>query len=307
MGVRMIVGRPKLLLSFPRSGTDWFCGIVSESPELYYYREYFNPICNSERAGILRERFGDETFESYHNIMADWTLDELAPVVENTWTADPFNMTKENYLAIKAEHFVERCDTVCLIRNMSHTFPTSNPDYIIPILSSFMASGGYKHSFLANQLNELRSLYSFIPVASMHEAGILAYIVHHYLLLAVCRKFVVPIIRYEDLMLQTQARLETKLRCVERFGVDVSRLTQRLIETRASDPEETLARRRHGFWSLPKVSWLDRVIRFLADLSPELKTDFELYLEPAPAGEGSPQREMAPLRVVPSPRMSATV
>lgn len=273
--------RPNLLIAFPRSGTDWFCGAINVNPSIRYFREYFNPLCNPAKAPTLSLCFGDETLEHYHSIMADRPRSEIEPIVWRTWADDKFNTTKENYLAIKAEYFVDRFDTICLIRNLSHTFPTSRPEYIVPILSSFMASGGYQNSFLARQLNELRSFVSHIQIRGIHEAGVMAYLVHHYLLLAVCRTFRVPIVTYESLMVEPASTLETRLACLDRFEIDVPLTVKRLIETRAESGDTMLARRRKSFHDLPAIPWIERTVRFLGDLSPEFGPDIESYLVPA--------------------------
>lgn len=277
--------RPNLVVSFPRSGTDFLCGAIAEDPAIRYFREYFNPCCNPDRAGELALCFGDETLEHHLKLMNDPPAELLAEVVGRSWTLDGFNTTKENYLASKLEFFVERFETVCLVRNAAHTFPTSRPDYIAPILWSFQSAGPYRHSFMARELNELRLFISSVALSNVGNVLLFAYFIHHVALLAACRRFGIPVVRYEDILLGTEETLNAHLAPFTRFGIDIPALSQRLAATRFESPAHSLSQRRWRFWSTVDTRLVDRMIRFLCDLMPAVANDIESLLRPMEPGE----------------------
>lgn len=276
--------RPNLVVSFPRSGTDFLCSAIAEDRAIRYFREYFNPCCNPERAGELARCFGDETLSNHLMLMSDPSSDILDETIGRTWARDGFNTTKENYLASKLEFFVGHFETVCLVRNAAHTFPTSRPDYIAPILWAFQSAGPYRRSFIARELNELRHFISCVALNDVGDVLLCAYFIHHFALLAACRRFGVPVVRYEDILLGTETTLGAHLAPFARFGIDIPALSQRLLATRFPSPAHSLAQRRWRFWSSVDTRLVDRMVRFLCTLMPMIADDIENYLRPIEPG-----------------------
>jgi len=228
---------------------------------------------------ILEGIFGDETFERYADIMTEIDSDTFSRVMERSWKSDEFNTTKENYSATKLVHFLPDFNIAMLIRKLLHTFPTSRPDYIVPILNSFLISGPYRTVPLANELNELRRYLLHFPVRSYHEAGILAYVVHHYILADGAFRHKLPVIQYDDLVTKNGTELENAVQCLETFGIEIPRLSAEITRKR-SENFTTLGAREAKFFSLCDDRFtknLEKIRDFILELSPHLLPTFERY------------------------------
>lgn len=269
-----------LIISFPRSGTDFFCSNLEKDEKIRYYREYFNPICNRPVAETLFRGFGCEGVGAFYNILNECDEAVFDQIVEATWKKTRLNTTKENFSATKLGFFVKSFNTVCLIRNMSHTFPTSQPAYIEPIHVSFMCAGDYSKIFLADELNALKEFIRHIKVTDSTEAGILGYLVQHYILVTSCRRYDIPIIRYEDLVVKSGNDLAAYLACVGRFGVDVAALARRLEQNRKEGGDDMLAKRRSRFAPYLERPWIDTIIGIMKALSPGDAAAIERHLTP---------------------------
>jgi hypothetical protein len=134
-----------------------------------------------------------------------------------------------------------------------------------------MMAGTYRHFFLARQLNELRLFLVSLSVSNVTEAGFLAYVVQHYVLLAAAESFAIPLIRFEDLALSEPASLTEKLACMSGFNVEPPALAKALISSRMPNVADKMRARREGFLHTSAPSWLEKVFAFLWQLSPELR------------------------------------
>jgi hypothetical protein len=261
-------------MSSPRSGTDFLCESFMGQETVRYYREYFNPICNGSRAPALLRGFGDERFEFSGRIMTEISNDAFLSILADTWSNDGYNTTKENFSAVKLHHFVPLFNVVILIRKIQHTFPTSRPEYIAPIATSFMFCGPYRSIPLAMELNEVRRFMTNLSFLDPQELSLAAYAVQHFILIDAAARFDIPVIRYENMITKSGADLESALRGLEDFGIAIPPLA-RVIESRRSLQDEGLAKRHQRFHQHGYGSKVDRLCRFIIETSPHLRAGLE--------------------------------
>ncbi len=245
-----------------------------EQETIRYYREYFNPICNEPRAPALLRGFGDERFEFFSRIMTEISSDAFLSILADTWTHDDYNTTKENFSAVKLHHFVPLFNIVILIRKIQHTFPTSRPEYIAPIATSFMFSGPYRSVPLAMELNEVRRFMTNLSFTDPQELSLAAYAVQHFILVDAGARFGIPIIRYEDMIMKSGPALEGVLRGLEFFDIDVPVLA-RVIEHKRVLHDTDLDVRHQRFHQLGYGRKIDRLCRFLIETAPHLRAGLE--------------------------------
>jgi hypothetical protein len=272
-------GKPfNALISFPRSGTDFFCTALAADPRIRYFREYFNPICNPKRDAALRAFFGDERLSHYLSIMTEISTDDFARVLDETWLRDGHNTTKENFSATKFAHFAQRFNVIVQARKVYHTFPTSRPDFIVPILNGFMLAGSYKTLMLSRELNELRRFIAAdITVQSVHHAGVLAHIVQHYILLSEAERFGAPVLAYEDLALKSGTDLAAALACLTLFDADPAGVARALDAGRKAR-KTNLAERRARFRRECDVAWCETPLAFIRGLTPGIARALSAYV-----------------------------
>ena len=278
------------VISFPRSGTDFFCEALIRDRRIRYFREYFNPLCNPKREAALREGFGDERIGTYLNIMREMTAEDFDAALAKTWLVDRYNTTKENFSATRFEHFARHFNLIVLTRKLYHTFPTSRPDFIVPILNSFVLAGEYRQVAPARELNELqRYILKDVRVRDQCHAGVLAYIVQHFVLLFEADRLQTPIIAYEDLIRLEGAALEQTLSSLAGFGADPRIVAAALQKARAKKKHRTdLAARRSRFFREHREEWYAGPLRFVRDLSPGLGALFQrTVFDPAEAGSNT--------------------
>jgi hypothetical protein len=266
------------VISFPRSGTDFLCSCLAVGAEIKYFREYFNPICNETRSTTLVGAFGDERIEHYTDIMNEIDGEKFSRVLEHSWRIDGYNTTKENFSATKIDRFLAYFNVVILIRKLFNTFPTTLPSAIVPIFNSFMISGPYRAIPLANELNELRMYLMHFPVRNHHEAGILAYIIQHYILIDSAQRNGLSIISYEDLVAKSGRRLKDALQGLGIFGIDIPLLSQEIINKRSQNVNFSDRKRNFlGVCSIRFLANLRNIVDFVLSLSPHLEPTFESY------------------------------
>jgi hypothetical protein len=242
------------IISFPRSGTDFFCDSLKTDPNIKYFREYFNPVCNSKREDALVPFFGDESIANYMHIMKEIDDTSFSSVMDKSWKLDQFNTTKENFSASKIDHFDRYFNVIMLARSLYHTFPTSKPEYIVPIYNSFMISNPYKMISIASEMNELRSFMSYISIENFHQAGIAAYMIQHYALFLESSRLNISVISYEDIMEQDGPELETTLQPVIQFGANPAKLAAALKMNQGKSSID-LGRRRDRFCKIFPDQW----------------------------------------------------
>jgi hypothetical protein len=274
------------IISFPRSGTDFFCEALTRDRHIRYFREYFNPLCNPKRESQLSAHFGDERTQTHLNIMREIAAEDFDATLANTWRADRYNTTKENFSATRVAHFARHFNIVMLTRRLYHTFPTSRPDFIVPIFHSFLLAGEYRSIAPARELNELRHyLCKDVHVADYRHAGILAYIVQHYILLFEAARMAAPVIVYEDLIALPRPALEQALACLTNFGAAPATVAAALEKSRTKKKHRTdLAARRARFFAEHREDWYAGPLRFVLGLSPDLAPLFARHVfDPAEA------------------------
>lgn len=264
-----------MLMSFPRSGTDFFCAALCHDTTVKYFREYFNPVCNPRRAAVLGDCFGDERDTHVAGIMRETSCHALRNVFQTTWQQDGFNTTKENYSALKVGFFVERFNMIMLMRKPSHTIPSSVPHYLVAILQSFLGAADYTHLPLAQELNELRRFLCRTRVQNVAHACLLAYLVQHFVLLHWACAQAIPILFYEDLLTDPPEALRARLGCLELFDVNPDYVTDHLVRTRPAHPTTYLAARSAQFHAAIKSEWRDVLVEFLIGLSPGIAPGLE--------------------------------
>ena len=266
------------VISFPRSGTDYLCTALTSDKRIRYFREYFNPICNKKRDAILRKYFGDERLLMHFNIMNEIDRVDFDDVMRRSWLLDSYNTTKENFSATKYVHFAEQFNLIVLVRKLYHTFPTSRPDYIVPILNSFMIAGPYRSLAQSRELNELRTFIARdVAVHNEHHAGILAHIIQHYVLLFEAERHRTPIVTYEELVQKDGADLDRTISCLTRFGVDPTRVANALRKARKKLRVE-LGARRQRFLRECSPDWYVKPLQFVLQQSPQLSDAFQAYI-----------------------------
>lgn len=222
-----------IVISFPRSGTDFLSRALVMDSRVRYFREYFNPLCNKDREQALSVCFGDERPTHFLKIMSESPAHVIDQVLSMTWQKDRFNFTKENFSALKLEHLQTRFTTVILIRRLCHTFPTRHPEFIVPILSSFLMAPRYREVPLSAELNELRDfLTRDVAITDVQQACALAYLVHHYILLDAAQRHDIPILEYEDLVTASENRLREAILPLNVFGLDLQKVADGLIADR---------------------------------------------------------------------------
>jgi hypothetical protein len=131
--------KPKMLLSLPGQGSDFFIGcIVDANINLKYTREFFNPACASiEHKNQIEQAFGceynpDKIFVNKHNT--------LEYIFQNTWNKTDLNIAKEVFGFAKVSFYKKHFDLFCLYRNRSCTFPTSRAEYLISIFDFLISN-----------------------------------------------------------------------------------------------------------------------------------------------------------------------
>jgi hypothetical protein len=226
----------------------------------------------------LRAFFGDERLSHYLGIMTEISTDDFARVLDETWLRDGHNTTKENFSATKFAHFAQRFNVIVQARKVYHTFPTSRPDFIVPILNGFMLAGPYKTLMLSHELNELRRFIAAdITVQNVHHAGVLAHIVQHYILLSEAERFGAPVLAYEDLALKSGTDLAAALACLTLFDADPAGVARALDAGRKAR-KTNLAERRARFRRECDVAWCETPLAFIRDLTPGIAHALSAYV-----------------------------
>ncbi len=115
--------RPLLLISTPRSGSDWFADRCLRWQAPGYFREYFNPVTNFARSAVLRLAFGSEV--DWQNLAVPWEYqaDLCEYVYQATWVLDGYRHAKENYAAFKVGFLRRHFDCFALIGHRRQIFP----------------------------------------------------------------------------------------------------------------------------------------------------------------------------------------
>jgi len=183
-----------MLFSFPRQGTDFFMDcLISSNSNLKYYREFFNPICAVPKyTKKISEAFGSEN--NYKKIFF-YNEDLLEGVYSDTWKLENFNITKEVFSFSKIYFFKKHFELFALYRSRRNTFPTSRPDFILPIFNSFIEEN-YFHFEVKNEIKNYLKTFFFNNI----EKQVLSHIFCWFLQFHEIQKSEIKLIQYYPLM-----------------------------------------------------------------------------------------------------------
>lgn len=225
--------RPILLISTPRSGSDWFANncLLWEMPE--YFREYFNPICNFYHCAALRQAFGSEV--DWANFAVPWECQEISCeyIYGITWAREPYRITKENYGAFKIGFFRRHFDCFALIGHRSHTFPGGSR----PRSTEYW----WERIFLSLEFNRHLLDDDIVRLIDRATAGrpdprrrvVAAQVIATYQTVRECRRYGIPIIEYRRLVSLPSAP-EVSEYLADKLPAPVRQdgLADRVVETR---------------------------------------------------------------------------
>lgn len=186
-----------MLLSAPNNGSDWLVETILESQEnLSYYREFFNPITNEEYMDDLKSSFGCEN--EFFSKIATLNENMCEKTYCNTWQKETYNFTKENYSAYKVSFFAQKFKCFALIRDVKNSFPPSRDEVYNWYNAIYKSMIGANHKKLIDFMN---SNFSF------DEKMALAYVAYQNVLIEECQKNNIPILKWENLMLDYSTTL----------------------------------------------------------------------------------------------------
>lgn len=199
--------KPFMLLSCPKQGTDFFVkSLISSNQKVIYHREYFNPLCNTDRYNLLSESFGD----SHHNEDKLWSFDCNLDAAYNAWLNDGNNFTKENYLVTKLDYFAEKFDMCFLYRSRFHTFPSSKPEFIEVLLDSFLKTNITKWPRYADTFSRLQA-YLLSKEYTSQVKPVIAHTLHWYFAFKEASRLSIPVIDFDYVMLQDEENINQAL------------------------------------------------------------------------------------------------
>ena len=229
-----------VLLSCPRSGTDWFMDALTISNNnISYFREFFNPLTSEFKyRELISTRFGSEFHPD--NIVFPHSIESLEKIYNSTWEVEPYNTTKEVFSGWKVDFYIKYFDMAFLIRSPLYTFPGGTLytiAYNRPIY--FAVANNIKH-----MEDDLLKLFFNLNANLINDCDILlqqsaiGYIIQNAKLLKEAKKHNIKVIRYESLISMTVYQMIPYLeeRMPNRFNIE--ELSVRLVHTkRIRQPE----------------------------------------------------------------------
>ena len=189
-----------MLLSTPRSGSDWFVKDPLRWMAPDYFREYFNPTTNFVRSAILRLAFGSEN--DWQNLALPWECqaDLCEYVRQVTWCLDPYRYAKENYSAFKIGFFVKHFDCFALIGQRKHTFPGgSQPRCTEHWWLRYFQSLEFNRDLLEPEIARFVNHAIGSPL-DLRRKMIAAHLIATYQTVRECVRYQIPIIEYRRLL-----------------------------------------------------------------------------------------------------------
>jgi hypothetical protein len=226
--------RPIALLALPNTGTDWLVDLIlRQNSQLHYYREFFNPICNSKYEDVLGRAFGCETLDSYEMIARPQCPYE--DVYQYTWAREDYNFTKENYSAFKAHWFVQRFRCFVLNRRIELSLPGGR----LPVKTWYSALYWSLVRNRASLEKDVRALVDFAVAEAdtVNKRQVAAYTIYYYQLLQEAKKYGLPVVDYDDLLTQPVDELAGKLHGLPGV-VDAGQLARDICTTRRHCPRD---------------------------------------------------------------------
>ena len=192
--------RPILLISTPRSGSDWFADVCLQWRAPDYFREYFNPVTNFPHGAILRHAFGSEG--DWANIAVPWECQEdlCEFVLQATWHRDTYRYAKENYAAFKIGFFRKHFDCFALIGNRKSTFPGgSQPHSTEYWWLRYFQSLEFNRDLIGEDVARLIDRALAGPL-DLHRKMVASQVIATYQTLVECRRYDIPILEYRRII-----------------------------------------------------------------------------------------------------------
>jgi hypothetical protein len=220
-----------MLLGLPNTGTDWLCDqICLSNPELKYYREFFNPVCNESYAEILNQGFGCEINEDVENaiemLAKKISFEDYQKIYNLSWAKEKFNFTKENYSAFKAEHHIKFFDCIILHREYEICFPPKRKE-VLPWYQSMYFSLLYNFEDLNEEhrikLNATKN-NTKLKYKITHE-------IYYSILFKFAKQYSVPIIDWKNLVTKDEKDLKDEFNKFKGL-LDTNNLIFRILDTR---------------------------------------------------------------------------
>lgn len=217
-----------ILLSLPNMGTDWLAEKYAQhNPSLKYFREFFNPITNQEYLDVLGTAFGSEMVSNHKNI-ADPNV-PIEEVFQATWMKTNHNFTKENYSPFRLEFFSKEFKCFVLLRKTELVFPPSRWEVVAWYDAIW-------NSLTANKTNLEPQIAKLVDFSERHANTVNKRIV------AACeictqkittdaKKFNIPVIHYESLMLMSKAELKEYIKGLPGVS-DPNHLSELIVTSR---------------------------------------------------------------------------
>ena len=196
------VERPTLMISMPRSGSDWFAEkcLLWAWPD--YFREYFNPVCNFERAAALRQAFGSEV--DWEGIAVPWECQD--EIIEHAFLVTfrrephPIYYTKENYAAFKIGFFRRHFDCFAMVGHRRLTFPGgSRPHYTAYWWLRYFQSLEFNAALLDEDVGRLVDRALSSPLDSRRKM-VAAQVIATYQTVRECSRLAIPVLEYRRLL-----------------------------------------------------------------------------------------------------------
>lgn len=193
------MGKQLMLLSLPNSGSDWFARTVcAANPDVKYFREYFNPITNVRHLDLLATEFGCEMASTMGNIVT-FNKERAEKVYQETWGKTDFNFTKENYSAFKVEFWTQKFTCFAMTRDVEYSFPASRRGLITTIYDSIYQAMLSNMEHLPTTTRR-QMLITENTVEALTNKIIMAYVIYKNALIENCKKYNVPVLKWENLM-----------------------------------------------------------------------------------------------------------
>jgi len=220
--------RPIALLSLPNTGSDWLVGLIlKQNPELKYFREFFNPICNPKYENDLNKAFGCEMVDNYQMIAKPHCpCDE---VYQQTWAREEYNFTKENYSAFNLRWFHEKFDCFVLYRRAERTFPGGRIQ--VKTWYDAMYWSLVKNKWALERDVRLLVDFAAAEAVTIVERQLAAFVIYYYKLLKDAHRYKVPVLHYDRLMYAPHEELVQLVRGLPGI-VDAEQLAHDLSESR---------------------------------------------------------------------------
>ncbi len=228
-----MVERPILLISTPRSGSDWFAESCLQWRPPDYFREYFNPVCNATESAILRLAFGSE--RDWVNVALPWECqDDVCDFVfQSIWSRNPFRFVKENFASFKIGFFRRYFDCFALVGHRMSTFPGgSRPRWTEYWWFRYFQSLEFNRGLIGEEVGRLVDRALSGPL-DLHRKLVAAQVVATYQTLIECRRYDIPVVEYRRLVaLPSAADVSEYLRSKVPAALMDEGFADRVVETR---------------------------------------------------------------------------